>query len=109
VERVKCDDVDANLEQVKRGMAWNHVKYSNNPTIGEDEREARERGSGALGVEAPLALTLFVAVPKTCDNPSDLKDRDEAHQTLCQSLTMIQASAMIRTISIAYTFSISAA
>ena len=46
VARVKCDGIDANLEQVRRGMAWRYVKYAKDPSIAEAESEAKGQGRG---------------------------------------------------------------
>lgn len=46
VARVKCEGIDANLEQVRRGMAWRYVKYAKDPSIAEAELDAREQGRG---------------------------------------------------------------
>jgi endonuclease YncB( thermonuclease family) len=46
VARVKCEGIDANAEQVNRGMAWVYRKYAkdNNLYVLQHEARAAERG-----------------------------------------------------------------
>lgn len=44
--RVVCDGVDANLEQVRRGMAWFYVQYGTDQAIRTAEVSARTAGTG---------------------------------------------------------------
>lgn len=45
--RVRCDGVDANREQVRRGLAWIFVRYADpDSPLYADEREAREARRG---------------------------------------------------------------
>ena len=44
--KVRCGDVDAGEEQVRRGMAWVYDRYVEDPTLDplEDEAQAAKRG-----------------------------------------------------------------
>lgn len=55
VARVNCSGIDANLEQVRRGMAWRYVKYSKDLLIAEAETQAREQGRGLWKDPEPVA------------------------------------------------------
>lgn len=44
--RVKCADVDVNLEQVKLGLAWVYTKYSHDVTLLAAQHQARLTRSG---------------------------------------------------------------
>ncbi len=46
VARVECQGVDANVEQVKAGMAWAYTKYLTDPTIKHHEEAAKAVGRG---------------------------------------------------------------
>ena len=46
IGRLKCAGVDANAEQVKRGMAWAYRQYLTDNTIGTLEDEAKASGVG---------------------------------------------------------------
>lgn len=41
IAQVTCNGVDANAEQIKRGMAWVYRAYSNNPQLLQWEGEAK--------------------------------------------------------------------
>ncbi len=41
VARVSCDGIDASVEQVRSGMAWRFVRYSNDPLFVGLEADAR--------------------------------------------------------------------
>ena len=54
IARVKCADVDANVEQVRRGMAWVRAgKILPNSPLYEMETNARLRGIGLWAGEKP--------------------------------------------------------
>ena len=52
--RVLCDGVDANAEQVRRGMAWAFVKYLTDPEIAELEITARNKRIGLWSETNPI-------------------------------------------------------
>lgn len=51
--RLKCDGIDANAEQVKRGMAWAYRQYLTDQTIADLEEEAKIAGTGLWAEENP--------------------------------------------------------
>jgi len=52
---VACGGVDANREQVRRGLAWVYARYARRDSpLYEVEREAREQGRGLWQVAHPL-------------------------------------------------------
>lgn len=55
VARMDCGGVDANLEQVKRGLAWAYVRYARDPRILAGEKEARAAGRGLWVDKDPVA------------------------------------------------------
>jgi endonuclease YncB( thermonuclease family) len=56
VGRIECDGVDANSEQVRRGMAWVYLRYAprNSPLYGF-EGEARGTRRGLWADPQPVA------------------------------------------------------
>ena len=46
VARVRCDGVDASVEQVRAGMAWRFVRYSTDVAFSAFENEARGSAAG---------------------------------------------------------------
>ncbi len=52
--RITCDGIDANAEQVKRGMAWAYRQYLTDPTIAELEATAKEIKTGLWSDENPV-------------------------------------------------------
>ena len=54
VGRVLCDGTDANLAQVKAGMAWRYVAYSKDPLIEAAEREAKAGRVGLWSDKNPV-------------------------------------------------------
>jgi len=46
VARVECQEQDANLEQVRAGMAWAYTKYLTDPGIARAQDVARAAGAG---------------------------------------------------------------
>lgn len=55
VARMDCAGIDANLEQVRRGLAWAYVRYARNPRIFAAEKEARAAGRGLWTEKDPVA------------------------------------------------------
>ncbi|MGZ8221765.1 MAG: thermonuclease family protein [Methylobacter sp.] len=51
--RLHCDGVDANVEQVKRGMAWAYRQYLTDQSIADLEEQAKITGTGLWGDENP--------------------------------------------------------
>lgn len=51
--RLRCDGVDANAEQVKRGMVWAYRQYLTDQTIADLEEEAKIAGTGLWADENP--------------------------------------------------------
>jgi micrococcal nuclease len=60
-----CNGIVANLEQVKRGMAWRYVKYSRDPMIADAEKDAREQGRGLWDDKDPVAPWMWRHRQKT--------------------------------------------
>lgn len=55
VGRVTCDWVDANAEQVRRGMAWVYERYARDKTLYRLQDEARGSGRGLWADKKPVA------------------------------------------------------
>ena len=53
--RLYCDGVDANAEQVRRGMAWAYQKYLTDQSIDGLEKEARKKKVGLWVDPNPVA------------------------------------------------------
>lgn len=53
--RLYCDGVDANAEQVRRGMAWAFQKYLTDRSIDDLEKEARSKKVGLWSDPNPIA------------------------------------------------------
>jgi len=51
--RVQCDGIDANVEQVNRGMAWAYRKYLTDQSISDLEEKARSNQVGLWAEENP--------------------------------------------------------
>lgn len=54
VGRALCEGRDANLYQVRRGMAWAYVRYGPPASIVEAEAEARAAGRGLWSDRSPV-------------------------------------------------------
>lgn len=54
VARVSCDGVDANSEQVSRGMAWVYRKYAKDHNLFVYEHEAKRQKRGLWADKAPI-------------------------------------------------------
>lgn len=52
--RVYCDGVDANAEQVRRGMAWVYDRYVTDRTLYKLQDEARTEGDGLWSDARPV-------------------------------------------------------
>lgn len=59
VGKVWVDGVDANLEQVKRGMAWVYEKYAREPAYFAAERTARMNRTGLWNQPNPVPPWVF--------------------------------------------------
>jgi len=53
VARVTCNGIDANLEQVKSGMAWAYTQYLKDKSIRSAEDQAKEKKHGLWVDEKP--------------------------------------------------------
>jgi endonuclease YncB( thermonuclease family) len=51
--RITCDGIDANAEQVKRGMAWAYKQYLTDQSIADLEETARASKAGLWADESP--------------------------------------------------------
>ena len=54
VARVRCDGIDANAEQIRRGMAWVYTRYSHDSTFPSLEKEARAARRGLWADDSPI-------------------------------------------------------
>lgn len=52
--RITAGEVDVNLEQVRRGLAWFNAKYSGDNQVRKAETEARRRRIGLWSAPAPV-------------------------------------------------------
>lgn len=55
IARVECRGQDANLAQVRAGMAWAYTKYLTDPEVKVQEVAARAAGVGLWADQAPVA------------------------------------------------------
>lgn len=55
VGRVSCAGVDANAEQVRRGLAWVYDRYARDKTLYRLQDEARGAGRGLWADKHPVA------------------------------------------------------
>lgn len=55
VAYVLCDRTDANIEQVRAGMAWAYTRYTSDATLSALEKQARDQRVGLWGDPAPVA------------------------------------------------------
>lgn len=53
--RLTCGGLDANAEQVRRGMAWAFTKYLTDPAIADLEKAARQSKTGLWSQPNPIA------------------------------------------------------
>lgn len=54
VARVRCDGIDANAEQVQRGMAWVYDRYVTDRSLYQLQDEARAARRGLWADSAPV-------------------------------------------------------
>jgi micrococcal nuclease len=54
VARVTCEGVDANAEQVKRGMAWVYRKYAKDHSLYVLQNDAKVAGRGLWSEPSPM-------------------------------------------------------
>jgi endonuclease YncB( thermonuclease family) len=54
IARVHCNGVDANAEQVRRGMAWVYDRYVTDHSLYELQREAQEAKRGLWADKEPV-------------------------------------------------------
>lgn len=54
VARVECRGQDANLQQVRAGMAWAYTKYLTDPAIADEQARAQASGVGLWGDRDPV-------------------------------------------------------
>lgn len=54
VARVECEGVDANTEQIRRGMAWVYVQYAKDHNLAVLESEARSAKRGLWESPGPM-------------------------------------------------------
>lgn len=66
--RLKCDGVDANAEQVRRGMAWAYRQYLTDTSIGTLEDTAKAGKVGLWADESPTPPWEFRHGGKTAGN-----------------------------------------
>ena len=64
VARVECSGSDANVEQVRTGMAWAYTKYQTDPRFSQLERQARVARVGLWRDDEPKAPWDFRAERK---------------------------------------------
>ena len=62
VARVECDGIDANVEQVRAGMAWAFTKYLTDPAIKALEDQAHEARLGLWRDAEPVAACRLSSV-----------------------------------------------
>ena len=55
IAQVECAGADAQLHQVKTGMAWHYVKYSNSAQLADAQVQAMAERRGLWAQAAPLA------------------------------------------------------
>lgn len=55
VARIECDGTDANVEQVRSGMAWVFDKYATDPSMYVLQTEAQQSRRGLWADAAPVA------------------------------------------------------
>lgn len=68
--RIKCDGVDANAEQVRRGMAWAYKQYLTDQSIAALEEEAKSNKTGLWTDENPTPPWEFRHGGKTANAAS---------------------------------------
>jgi endonuclease YncB( thermonuclease family) len=69
--RLRCDGIDANAEQVKRGMAWAYRKYLTDPSIAQFERVAKTDKQGLWLDDDPMPPSDFRHGSKTAKKTAE--------------------------------------
>jgi endonuclease YncB( thermonuclease family) len=69
--RLRCDGIDANAEQVKRGMAWAYRKYLTDPTIADFELAAKTDKLGLWLDDDPVPPSDFRHGGKAVKKPTE--------------------------------------
>lgn len=64
VGRINCAGIDANAEQVRRGMAWVYPKYVKDKSLYGLQEEARAAGRGLWASPKPIAPWEWRKKPK---------------------------------------------
>jgi micrococcal nuclease len=54
VARISCDGVDANAEQISRGMAWVYRKYAKDHNLYVLQQDAKSAGRGLWSESSPM-------------------------------------------------------
>lgn len=54
LERLTCEELDVNIEMVRRGMAWRYVKYDKAKLYVVAEAEAKTAGRGLWADKEPI-------------------------------------------------------
>lgn len=76
VAKVACDDLDANAEQVKRGMAWVYDKYAKDDKLYEQQEEARKNRQGLWADMRPVPPWEWRHSRRKVRQPSSLRMAD---------------------------------
>ena len=71
--RIKCNGVDANAEQVKRGMAWAYRQYLTDQTIANLEETAKKERIGLWADDEPTPPWEFRHGGKTTKTKASMK------------------------------------
>jgi micrococcal nuclease len=69
VARIKCDGVDANAEQVNRGMAWVYRQYAKDHNLNLLEHKAKAERRGLWIDAAPTAPWEFRKLKRHASTP----------------------------------------
>ncbi|MCK9635993.1 MAG: thermonuclease family protein [Methylobacter tundripaludum] len=91
--RLHCDGVDANAEQVRRGMAWAYRQYLTDQSIADLEESAKSAGVGLWADENPTPPWEFrhggkAAKPKQTSNDEATGGGDSCgSKTKCGEMT----------------------
>lgn len=83
---VFCEGVEANLEQVKRGMAWVYRQYASDERYFKAESEAKATKTGLWSLAAPSRLLPISASPKPPIPPLRAPDKSIGGKSLRKCL-----------------------